>query len=323
MVTGATGFVGSSLVKALIEEGAQVQVLIRPTSNLNRLDKLPVSLIRGDVTNPETLEGAFKDCDDVIHAAGMLGQAGITEEMYHELHVQGTRHVLDEIQATNPTAKVLYVSSPGVLGPISGLPAAENAPLAPSNPYERSKAAAEQLVCDYSARGQHIVIARPEFIYGPGDTHVLGLFQAIQSGRFFFIGDGQNTCHPTFISDAVEGMLRCLEFGIPGEIYHITGLRPVTFRELAETIADALEVNPPRFQIPKPIAMAGAGILEAVGGITGLNPPLSRTGVAFFSEDRRFSFEKAQKDLHYHPQVDLQEGITQTVNWYRQQGYLS
>jgi nucleoside-diphosphate-sugar epimerase len=322
VVTGAAGFVGSALVKALVDAGGDVIALIRPSSNPDRLANLPISCLEADVTKPETLKGLFAGSDYVIHAAGKLGQAGIKDQVFQELHVEGTRHVLDALAASNPTAKMLYVSSPGVLGPIAGPPANENAPLAPSNSYECSKAAAEQLVGVYTAAGWQIVIARPEFIYGPGDTHVLGLFQAINKGRFFYIGDGRNTCHPTFISDAVDGMLRCLDRGKSGEIFHITGPRPVTFRELATTIAQALGVSPPRRQVPRALALAGAGVLEIVGAALGKEPPLSRSGVAFFSEDRCFSWEKADRELDYQPRYDLAAGVTETVKWYRQHGYL-
>jgi nucleoside-diphosphate-sugar epimerase len=322
VVTGATGFVGSSIVKALVNIGADVYALARSPSSPERLADIPLTWIAADVTRPSTLRGVFEDIDYVIHAAGMLGQAGTTEKEYMQLHVDGTRNVLNELSQNNPQPKTLYVSSPGVLGPIEGSPADEETLLAPSNPYERSKAVAEKMVGVFTAAGMPVVIARPEFIYGPGDTHVLGLFKAIQQGRFFFIGDGLNMCHPTFIDDAVDGMLRCLEQGKPGEKYHITGPRPVTFRELATTIADELDVPPPRVKIPKSLAMVGASGFEVLAKVTRKTPPLSRTGVAFFSEDRHFSWAKAEQELRYNPQYNLQKGIKATIDWYRREGYL-
>ena len=322
LVTGATGFVGSSIVKTLVNNEAEVYALARPSSSQERLMDMPVTWMVADVTQPRTLHGLFEGIDYVIHAAGMLGQAGMAEEDYMRLHVDGTKHVLNEMSKNNPQPKMLYISSPGVLGPINGSPADEETLLAPSNAYERSKAVAERMVGVYAAAGIPVVIARPEFIYGPGDTHVLGLFKAIQKGRFFFVGDGLNVCHPTFIDDAVDGLLRCLEQGMPGEIYHITGPQPVTFHKLATTIADALNVPPPRVKIPRSLAMAGAAGFEILGKVTQKSPPISRTGVAFFSENRRFSWAKAERDLCYQPQYDLRAGIEATVDWYRREGYL-
>jgi nucleoside-diphosphate-sugar epimerase len=322
LITGATGFIGSSLVRALAKTGAELSALARPSSSADRLSDIPLTWIVADVTQPATLDGILVDIDYVIHAAGQLGKAGITEKEYMQLHVEGTRNILNEVTRYSPQPKTLYISSPGVLGPIQGKAANENAPLAPSNPYERSKALAERMVSVYTASGLPVVIARPEFVYGPGDTHVLGLFKAIQQGRFFYVGDGNNTCHPTYIDDAIDGMLRCLEQGQPGEIYHITGPRPVTFRELAETIANSLDVPQPRFTVPRTIALAGAAAFEALGKLTRKPPPLSRTGAAFFSEDRRFSWVKAKNDLNYRPQVELRKGIEATVAWYRENGYL-
>lgn len=322
VVTGATGFIGGALITKLLAHGIEVIAVSRSASSAACPGDTPITWKKADVTRSETVEGLFAESDYVIHAAGRLGEFGVPESDYMHLHVDGARHVLDQIAKTNPTAKVLYISSPGVLGPIAGEPADESAPLRPSNPYERSKAAAEELVQRYAQAGMQVVIARPEFVYGPGDTHVLGLFKAVQQGRFFYVGDGLNTCHPTFIADAAEGLWRCLELGMPGEIYHITGPRAVTFRELAQTIAQVLGVPAPRLSLPKRVATVIAAGFEAAAKMTGRRPPLSRTGVAFFSEDRRFSWAKAQRDLAYTPQYDLEEGVRLTVDWYGDKGLL-
>lgn len=321
-VTGATGFVGGALVRALVRDGAQVHALARRSSDRSSLDDVAVTWHEGDVIVPSSLTGILADASWIIHASGRLGEAGVPEQVYQEVNVEGTRNILNEALQTRNRPRVLYVSSPGVLGPIAGDPATEDAQLAPSNPYERSKAAAEDTAREFAAKGLEVVIARPEFIYGPGDRHVLGLFKAIRRGHFFYISGGQHTCHPTFIADAVDGMLLCLRHGRRGEAYHITGPRPVTFRELGDAIAHALGVPAPTLSLPKWLASSGAAGLEILGRVLAVTPPLSRSGVAFFTENRRFSWRKAQQELGYSPRSDLAAGVLQTVHWYREQGWL-
>jgi nucleoside-diphosphate-sugar epimerase len=321
VVTGATGFVGGALVRALLAEGHAVVGVKRPPSTPPTFQHPNLTWANADVTDLASLRGLFDGADWLIHAAGMLGQAGVPESAYLKLHEQGTNNVLTEAGKAN-VRRVLYVSSPGVLGPISGPPADETAPLAPSNPYERSKAAAEMVAQVHARAGLPVIIARPEFIYGPTDLHVLGLFRAVRDGRFFTINGGQHHCHPTYIDDAVAGMILALRNGRPGHIYHITGPKPVAFRALGQTIAAALDVPPPRLNLPHWFAWLGAAALEIGLGLVNKQPPLSRTGVAFFSEDRRFSWQKAREELGYTPQFVLERGVAETVAWYRENDLL-
>ncbi len=324
-ITGATGFVGSGLVRALLMRGDEVTAVVRPSSDRWRLDDLSQDIhwVTGNILEPEMLAPSFVGADVVIHAAGQLGQAGIPVSHYQKVHVDGTRHVLQAAQAAK-VKRVLYISSPGVLGPIpqDAPPAVEAMPLAPSNPYERSKAAAEQVAHEFAGRGLGVIIVRPEFMYGPGDTHVLGLFQAVQKGLFFTIGQGESFCHPTFVEDGVTGMLAALDKGKPDRIYHICGPRPVTFAELGSTIADELGVRRPWLRMPQPIAYAGAAMLETAGAVANFTPPLSRAGVAFFSESRHFSTTRAEVELGFKAQVGIQEGVGKTIAWYRATGRL-
>ncbi|MEP7015311.1 MAG: NAD-dependent epimerase/dehydratase family protein [Verrucomicrobiota bacterium] len=321
-ITGATGFVGGALARELAGRGADLHALARPGADRSPLADIKITWHEGDITVPERLKDTLAGADWIIHAAGPLGESGAPEEVYRQLHVGGTRNVMSAALAVGSVKRFLHVSSPGVLGPIPGDPASEDLPYAPTNPYERAKAGAEQVAREFTERGLPVVIARPEFIYGPGDRHVLRLFQAIQRGRFFYIEGGRHLCHPTFIADAVSGILLCLERGRTGETYHIAGPHPVTFRELCETIASALNVHSPSFSLPRWAAMLGASASEALGKIIGRKPPLSRAGVEFFTIDRRFSWQKARDELGYTPQFDLGAGTTSTVNWYREKRWL-
>lgn len=330
-MTGATGFLGGALARRLLAEGHAVRALLRPNATRDALPE-GIEWISGDLDDTAALRELVAGADQVIHAAGMLGAFGVSEETYRRVNAEGTRHVLAATAEAlaggrlGPDARVLHVGSAGVLGPIRGRAEGfffdETMPLAPSNAYERSKALAESYAREFALAGLPVVIVRPEFVYGPGDRHVMGLFGAVQRGVFFYIGGGHNHCHPTYVDDAVAGILACLRRGRAGQIYQVAGPRSVSFRELAGTIAAELGVRPPRWSLPRSLAALGAAGLEVVGKITGRSIPLSRTGVAFFSEDRRFTIAKAQRELDYHPRVELQEGIRRTVAWYRDEGLL-
>ncbi len=325
-MTGATGFVGRSLAHYLAEQGAAIRALVRPRSDRTCLGGVPVAWVEGDILQPDTLAGFCDGADALVHAAGMLGRAGVPEHVYQRLHVRGTQHVLAEALTAGDAGRfsgpVLHVSSPGVLGPIDGPAADETAVPAPSNAYERSKAAGEAVAVGFVAKRLPVVVARPEFIYGPGDHHVYGLFRAIARGHFFYVGDGLATCHPTYIDDAVRGLQLALERGRAGAIYHITGPKAVTFRNLGQTIAAALGVRPPWLRLPRTVAWLVAAGLEGVARLMGQEPLLSRTGVDFFSQSRSFSWQKARRELNYVPQLGLADGVARTVAWYRERGWL-
>lgn len=316
-LTGATGFIGSALSRALAARGVRLDALVRPGSDRSHLADLNIVWHEGDITEGANLKEMLSGANWVIHAAGRLGDAGVSEKTYRQLHVDGTRNIMQAALEAGTVERFLHISSPGVLGPICGEPATEDQAHAPINPYERTKAAAEKVALDFFNHGLPVIIVRPEFVYGPGDRHVLRLFQAVQQRRFFHIDGGRHLCHPTFIGDAVDGMLLCLESGRPGEVYHIAGPGPVTFRDLSETIAAAIGVRPPQFGLPSWGAVIAATIIEAIARIGGLKPRLTRSAVDFFRNDRAFSWEKAHTELGYTPQYDLAAGIGTTVEWYR------
>jgi oxidoreductase len=321
-ITGATGFLGGAVARELAWRGAEVHALCRHTSDRSRLDGAKVVWHEGDVTVPDTLTELLDRADWILHAAGRLGRAGVPERTYRSLNVDGTRNLMAAALATGRRPRVLHVSSPGILGPTGTNPATESARVAPTTAYERSKAAAEQVALEFAARGLPVVVARPGFVYGPGDRHVLGLFRAVRRGRFFYVGQGQNLCQPMFVEDAVAGMLACLSRGAAGEAYHLAGPDALTFRQLGDTIAEALGVAPPRLSLPRWSAMVGAAGLELASRLTGVVPPLSRAGVAFFSEDRVFSCDKARRELEWAPRHDFHDGARRTVAWYRQRGWV-
>ena len=320
-VTGATGFLGAALCRALVGAGHEVVALLRPNSDQTRIADLTLTKRWADVTDSATLAPAIAGCDWLVHAAGRLGAFGISEEAYHQLHVEGTRNVLVAAQAAN-VQRVLYVSSPGVLGSTDGAALEESAEYNPTNRYERSKAEAEKVAREFTENGLLVIIVRPEFVYGPGDTHVLDLFKAVQNGRIFLIDGGKSYCHPTYIDDAVSGMMLALDKGEVGEIYHIAGHESLPMRDFLGHIAAAVGGKQPSLSLPSKMLKPVAAVAEKAGETVGIKPPLTPSAVDFFSTSYRFATQKARSELGYRPTTSIQDGLRWSVEWYREQGLL-
>ncbi len=324
VVTGASGFLGGAVVRALHDRGRRVRALVRETSDVRGLRASGVALVRGDVVVGDGLAAAFAGARLVVHAAGMLGRPGAAYAAYESVHVVGTMNVVRAARAAG-VERVLHLSSPGLLGPVArdAPDADEDSTPNPTNPYERSKAAAEAALREDAAdRGAIAVIVRPEFVYGPGDHHVLRLFQSLRRRRFVYVGRGDALCHPTYVDDAVAGLLAAAERGRAGRVYHVAGPRPVTIRELAETFARACGARPPRLHVPERPMRLLVGALERAAARMGVTPPVGSTAVDFFTMDRHFSWQRARSELGYEPAVGLDEGARRTVHWYRQEGLL-
>lgn len=321
LITGATGFLGGAMLRAYAERGADILALTRQDKNQQFSERTKahpnVRWVNGDITRPETLDPLFENVKIVIHAAGQLGAFDITEEQYDAIHVDGTRNLL-VAAARAGVDKFLHISSCGVQGPTGKTPQTEDFPYNPSNPYESSKAEAEQMALNFAKEGLPIIIGRPDFLYGPHDLHVLGLFRAIANQRYVHIGGGMATCVPTYIDDCVNGLILALECGRIGEIYQITGERPVTFRQMTQAIADELNVSHTNIGLPRPLAYAAASVCELIFPLAGQSPPLTRGAVDFFGNDHQFSYEKARRLLGYEPRIGLDEGVAKTVAWYRE-----
>ena len=203
-------------------------------------------------------------------------------------------------------------------------PAAEDAPLAPGDVYQRTKLEGERAARDASkAKGIEVVIARPTGIYGPGDRRLLKLFRGVARRRFVILGDGRIFYHLTYIDDLAEGFRLCATVpGAAGRTYILAGGEVTTLNELTAIVAEEAHVPPPRLHLPVwPVWIAGAAC-EALCAPLGLEPPLYRRRVDFFTKSRAFDITRARQELGYAPQVGLREGIRRTLAWYRDAGWI-
>jgi len=325
LVTGATGFTGGHLVRALLNRRHRVRGLVRPRSiaKAASLEAAGVEIAAGDLLDPPSIRRATEGVDVVYHVAAMYREAGQPPSTYRAINVDGTRHVLDAARAA-AVRRVVHCSTAGVHGHVERPPANEDAPLAPGDHYQRTKLEAEQVATEHAARsGLEVVIARPVGIYGPGDTRFLKLFRGIAHRRFPMLGSGAVFYHLTYVDDVVEGLRLCGEtVAAAGRTYILAGARYTTLKDLVAAIARELNVPPPRIHLPIwPVWLAGA-VCEAVCVPLRIEPPLYRRRVDFYRKSRAFDITRARRELGFEPRVDLETGIRQTIAWYRERGLL-
>lgn len=327
LITGATGFTGGHLAKALAARGYHVRALVRPAS-MDRFARSPLAAAGviahpGDLADAAAVARAADGVEVVHHIAATYREAGQRDEAYRRVNVQGTQHVLEG--ATRGGARrVVHCSTGGVHGHVADPPADEDAPFNPGDVYQATKLEAEQLAVDYGRRhALEVVVARPIGIYGPGDLRFLKMFRGLARGRFPMLGSGQVFYHLTFIDDLVEGFRLCGEVpGAAGRTYLLAGPRYTTLDTLVSLVAREVRAAPPRLHLPVwPFWTAGL-LCELVCIPIRVEPPLYRRRVDFYTKSRAFDTTRARTELGYAPRIDLEEGIRRTAAWYREQGLL-
>jgi nucleoside-diphosphate-sugar epimerase len=319
LVTGASGFLASHLIRALQERGHAVLALVRPSSDTTPLEQASVDIHSGDVRLPETLAGAMREVDAVFHLAAAIGVRRPLRE-YHAVNVTGTENVCRAAQQAG-VKRLVHVSSTSVYKQGLGVPVDETAPLAPPpDPYAVTKAAGDSLVQRLIAEEQlPASIVRTTTIFGPGDDLNFGrIAQRLLAGTSIVIGSGGNRVPVAFVDDVVQGLLLVLEHEAAGEIYNITDDRCPTQAELLQEIADQLGARMPRIHVPYRLLYGTAYLAELLAQATRSEGALvTRFGVLLYGADNRFAIDKARRELGYEPRVSLRQGVSTAAEWYR------
>jgi nucleoside-diphosphate-sugar epimerase len=322
-LTGATGYTGGRLLVALRGRGDDVTVLVRPGSLTDRVRSLASRVVEGALGDPAAAARLLDHADAVVHVAAVYRTAGHPDSYYRAVNVGGTER-LREAAARKGVRRFVHTSTVGVHGHVERPPADEDAPFAPGDVYQATKAEAERLALDFHRlRGVPVTVVRPGAIYGPGETRFLKLFRAIARGRYAIVGTGRTFYHPVFIDDLVDGFLLALDRPeAVGEAFLVCGPTYVSQSELAALVARHTGGRVLPFRIPaRPVQWAG-DLVEAVCVPLGIEPPLHRRRVDFWTKSRAFTIEKARRLLGYAPKVDLDSGIRRTAAWYREAGWL-
>jgi len=324
LVTGATGFLGSALVTELVKQGQPIRILARDERKAREQFGDAVTIMRGEITDEAQVQQAVDGATTIYHFAGRLYHPSTPAHLYYRTHVEGTRILLDACQGQSQLQRIVHCSTTGVHGVTGKTPAAEDAPFAPTNPYEATKLEGELLALKaHEEQGLPISVVRPGLVYGPGDLHLLGFFASIKKGRPCLIDGGKALIHPIYIDDMTNAFLLCAESPRAiGHSYNIAGDHPVSFRELATAIARALGKPLPGGDLPLWLANVASDIFALIPGIKGENAPLTRSRVQFLTNSRVYDIGRARTELGFASTVALEEGMRRTADWYYKHEYL-
>lgn len=324
LVTGATGFVGSAVLRCLAAAGHDVRVLARAGGDRRNLEGVACTVAAGDLTDPASLRAAVAGCDTILHVAADYRLWVPDPATINRVNVEGSVNLFRAAAAAGAT-RMVYTSSVATLGiHKDGTPADEDTPSTLADmvgAYKRSKFLAEEAVRRLIDEDRlPIVIVNPSAPIGPRDikpTPTGKMIVDAAAGRMpAYVDTGLNVAH---VDDVAQGHLLALERGVPGERY-ILGGEDMTLRAILGVVAAHVGRRPPRVKLPHDLLLPLAYGAEAVARLLDREPPFTVDGIRMAKKRMFFSCEKARRALGYAPRPAA-EAIRDAVDWFRARGY--
>jgi dihydroflavonol-4-reductase len=325
LVTGATGFVGAAVARALLRAQWQVRVLARSGSDRSNLRGLSVQVCEGDLNDPASLPPALEGCAALFHVAADYRLGARDPAQLYRTNVEGTRALLTAARAAG-VGRIVYTSSVATVGiPKDGAPGEERTPVALENMighYKRSKFLAEEVAREAARDGASLVIVSPSTPVGPGDVKPTPTGQLVldaAAGRMpAYVDTGLNIVH---VDDVAAGHLLAYERGRAGERY-ILGGEDMTLREILAQIASICGRKPPRIRLPYAVVLPMAYVAEGVAKFTGRSGRLTLEGVRMSRKLMYFSSAKAMRELGYSWRAPA-AAFEDAIRWFRDTGRLT
>jgi len=318
-LTGGTGFVGSHFAELLLKRGDTVYALVRNPSRLKGLQGLPIRALEGDLSSIPSLP---KDLDFVFHLAAVT-KARKPEE-YYSVNRLGTASVFRAVAAQNIRPCVVYVSSLAAGGPSpDGRGRSEREPASPVSPYGRSKQEGEEEALKYKDRFP-VLILRAGAIYGPKDKDFLDYFKFQAKGLIPLLSGVDPLVSLIYIKDFVRALSLCMQKTLAsGEVINISDPRPTAWSDLGRAAAGILGKKGRRVGVPRPLMLTAALISEAAGRVSGRMTALTLNKYREMKQGPWVAdTSKARALLGFESQFSLEQGLRETIAWYREQGLL-
>jgi dihydroflavonol-4-reductase len=321
LVTGATGFVGSHLVDSLLARGDRVRVIARGTSNLRWIEGKPVEIVRADLGDRAALADAVRDVRAILHFGGRI--SAFSERDFMDANAGGTENLARAFLADAPekTGRLfLYCSSLAAGGPGR---VDESIPPRPISAYGRSKLEGERRALAILDGRARVVIFRPPAVYGPRDEAILKFLRLVARGWVLRPGPPGARFSLIHVRSLVQATMRAIDSETARGVYYVSDDRPCSWEDIGALAARILGVRVKTFGPPLPFTYMVTAGCEAVARITRKPPLLSFDKVREVREPLWVCDPgKARRDFGYSPGTDLDQGIEETVRWYRDNKWL-
>ena len=323
-VTGATGFLGSHVARQLLARGAELRLLVRPTSRLENISDLAAERVIGDLRDPESLRKGMSGCEFVFHVAADYRLWAANRQELYQSNVEGTRNILQAARDSG-VRRVVYTSSVATMGfGNNGRPTDEQSPVALDDmigDYKRSKFLAEQLVIEAGRGGQNVVMVNPSTPVGERDIKPTPSGQIIVDflRRKFpaYVDTGLNLVD---VVDCAEGHLLAMEKAQPGERY-ILGGENLTLKQILDRLGAITGLPSPKIRLPYAVALA-TGVVDTVvvGKLLRREPRVTLDAVRMGRKKMFVTSAKAERDLAWNPRP-VDDALRRAVEWFRANGY--
>ena len=323
LITGANGFIGSHLAEALHNNGHELHCLVRKTSDLKWLKGVPVQYHYGDLFDQAALRTAVKDVDYVYHLAGVTKAK--TKEEYFKGNQLATKNILEAVAEVNPKLKrFVHVSSQTAVGPNEpDKPVDETTPFHPITTYGMSKMEGEKECLRFMDKFP-ITITRPPAVYGPRDKDVFEFFNTMKKGLQPMIGFGKKYVSLIHVRDLAHGIILAGEHpkGV-GQTYFISSERFYDWKEVGDVTSRVMNKRALRLHIPIWGVYVIGAFAEIFSRFSSKPALLNLEKVKDIIQDAwTCSIVKAQQEIGFKEKITLETGITETVAWYKEQGWL-
>jgi nucleoside-diphosphate-sugar epimerase len=321
LITGATGYIGSSLTFKLADRGLPVRILCRNAPREKEYDRPNITVVKGDINDVASVREAMVGARQVYHLAAFARLWAKDKDTFRRINVEGSRNVLEAARIAG-VEKVVYTSTAGVIGPSDEKPMTEDRPRITGffNLYESTKAESEAIAREYSANGLPVVITNPSRVYGPGLDTVSNpvtkiIERYIKSDWKVIPGSGEDVGSYCHVEDVVDGHIGAMEKGRGGERYIMGGVN-ATFNELIATISRLSGVQQKMRHLPFPLIKVFSHFQMGMASLTGKPPLITPDWVAKYEFDWALDSGKAQRELGYRIRP-LEQGVAETIDWLR------